>query len=80
VYTLHAELEGGRLAGAFDQLLTGWKAQGWALGPVRALRDAIEPLALPRCEVGPDSVEGRSGTLLVQGEEFLADSLLREAA
>ncbi|MGA8034063.1 MAG: polysaccharide deacetylase family protein [Casimicrobiaceae bacterium] len=80
VYTLHAELEGGRLAGAFEQLLTGWKAQGWAPGPVRALRDAVEPLALPRCEVGPGTIEGRSGTLLVQGEEFLADSLLREAA
>src|SRR5487761_2305107 len=71
VYTLHAELEGGRLAGAFEQLLTGWKAQGWMLGPVRALRDAVEPLALPRCEVGPAPIDGRTGTLLVQGEEFL---------
>ena len=73
VFTLHAELEGGRLAGVFDQLLAGWKAQGWSLGPVSALRDAVEPLALPRCEVDLDEVEGRTGTLLVQGEEFLGD-------
>lgn len=80
VFTAHAELEGQRLAGVFEQLVIGWKAQGWTLGPVRALRDAIEPLALPRCEVGAGRVDGRSGTLLVQGEEFLAELLLRDAA
>ncbi|HEY3461432.1 MAG TPA: polysaccharide deacetylase family protein, partial [Casimicrobiaceae bacterium] len=50
VFTLHAELEGGRLAHVFEQLLAGWKAQGATLGPVRMLRDAVEPMALPRCE------------------------------
>lgn len=80
VFTLHAELEGGRLAGIFEQLLTGWKAQGWSLGPVRALRDALEPMALPRCEVGAGEVPGRSGTLLVQGDEFLAGLPLQNAA
>src|SRR5678816_4724561 len=29
VYTLHAELEGMKLAAAFDKLLAGWKAQGY---------------------------------------------------
>ena len=80
VFTLHAELEGGRLAGVFEQLLTGWKAQGWSLGPVRELRDAIEPMALPRCEVGAGEVPGRSGRLLVQGDEFLAGVALQNAA
>jgi len=74
VFTLHAELEGARLAGVFEQLLIGWKAQGWALGPVRALRDAVEPLALPRCETMLAPIAGRSGTLLMQGEEFLGDA------
>lgn len=77
VFTLHAELEGGRLAGVFEQLLAGWKAQGWSVGPVRALREALEPMALTRCDVGPGEVPGRSGTLLVQGDEFLAGVALQ---
>ena len=74
----HAELEGGRLISVFEQLLAGWKAQGWSLGPVRALYDDVEPLALPRCENLVGTVEGRSGTLLVQGDEFLGDAHGRE--
>lgn len=73
VYTLHAELEGMRLAGAFDQLLAGWKAQGWQLVATRGILAALQPLALPRCLVGPGEIPGRSGTVLVQGEEFLGD-------
>jgi len=80
VFTLHAELEGMQLAPVLDQLLQGWKAQGWALGPVRSLFDTFEPLALPRCEVSNGTVPGRSGTLLVQGGEFLADVPLEQAA
>jgi len=80
VFTLHAELEGMRLAPAFNQLLTGWKAQGWALGPTRALYETLQPMALPRCEVLPAEVPGRSGTLLVQGAEFLGDVDLAAAA
>jgi len=80
VFTLHAELEGMRLASALDQLLTGWKAQGWMLGPTRALYETLQPMALPRCEVAPAEVPGRSGTLIVQGREFLGDVDLAAAA
>jgi peptidoglycan/xylan/chitin deacetylase (PgdA/CDA1 family) len=80
VFTLHAELEGMRLAPQFEQLLLGWKAQGWTLCPVRSLYDRVEPMALPRCSTGPGTVEGRTGTLLVQGEEFLGDVDLAQAA
>jgi peptidoglycan/xylan/chitin deacetylase (PgdA/CDA1 family) len=73
IYTLHAELEGMRLAPAFEQLILGWKAQGWTLCPLRSLFEAVEPMALPRCTVHAGTVPGRSGTLLVQGPEFLAD-------
>jgi undecaprenyl phosphate-alpha-L-ara4FN deformylase len=73
VFTLHAELEGMKLARVLEQLLIGWKAQGYTLVPVRALYEATEPMALPRCSVAPGTVPGRSGTLLVQGPEFLAD-------
>ncbi len=80
VFTLHAELEGMRLAPAFEQLLLGWKAQGWALGPTRTLFEAVEPMALPRCSVGPGTIAGRTGTLLTQGEEFLGTVDLARAA
>jgi peptidoglycan/xylan/chitin deacetylase (PgdA/CDA1 family) len=80
VFTLHAELEGMRLAPAFEQLLIGWKAQGWQLGPARMLYDTLQPMALPRCEVGLGTVEGRSGSLLIQGPEFLGDVDLAQAA
>ena len=73
VFTLHAELEGARLSGAFERLLDGWKAQGWSLGPVHRLRDGVEPLSLPRCETAPAAIEGRTGTVLMQGDEFLGD-------
>lgn len=76
VFTLHAELEGMRLAPAFEQLLVGWKAQGWTLGPTRAMFEAVEPMALPRCETGPGAIAGRTGTLLVQGPEFLGEVTL----
>ncbi len=76
VFTLHAELEGMRLAPAFEQLLVGWKAQGWTLGPTRMLYEAVEPMALPRCETGPGTIAGRTGTLLVQGPEFLGEVVL----
>jgi len=80
VFTLHAELEGLRLAHAFEQLLAGWRAQGWSLGSTRALFETLQPMALPRCEVAPGTVVGRSGMLLVQGEEFLRDVDLAAAA
>ena len=80
VFTLHAELEGLRLAHAFEQLLAGWQAQGWSLGTTRALYETLQPMALPRCEVAPGTVDGRSGMLLVQGEEFLRDVDLAAAA
>lgn len=73
VFTLHAELEGARLSRVFEQLLDGWKAQGFSLGPVRRLRDGVEPLSLPRCEAVAAPVHGRTGTLLMQGDEFLGD-------
>lgn len=72
VFTLHAELEGMKLAPVLEQLIIGWRAQGFALVPMRALYDAVDPMALPRCETGPGTIAGRSGTLLTQREEFLA--------
>ena len=72
VYTLHAELEGMRLAPVFEKLLDGWQAQGYEFC---SLNDYLASLAindLPRHEVGTGSVAGRSGTLALQGRAFLA--------
>ena len=69
-----------RLAPAFEQLLAGWKAQGWRSVRRATLYETLQPMALPRCEVAPGTVAGRSGTLLVQGEEFLRDVDLAAAA
>ncbi|MBL8473095.1 MAG: 4-deoxy-4-formamido-L-arabinose-phosphoundecaprenol deformylase [Rhodocyclaceae bacterium] len=72
VYTLHAELEGGKLAPVFERLLAGWRDQGYTLSTTRALFEQLDVETLPRCEILRGEVPGRSGTLMVQGAEFLA--------
>ncbi len=67
VYTLHAELEGMRLRPTFERLLAGWRDQGYALVPTRALYEALDASALPLHEIGTGEVPGRSGALAVQG-------------
>jgi undecaprenyl phosphate-alpha-L-ara4FN deformylase len=67
VYTLHAELEGGRLAPPFERMLEGWRALGYELVAMRELFAALDPAALPRCRVLEGPVPGRSGTLALQG-------------
>ncbi len=72
VYTLHAELEGGKLLPAFERLLEGWKAMGYSLVPTRAIYEALDRSRLPRCAVGVGTVAGRSGTLSIQSHPFPA--------
>jgi peptidoglycan/xylan/chitin deacetylase (PgdA/CDA1 family) len=72
VYTLHAELEGMKLAPVFERLLDGWTAQGYQLTSLAALRAGLDLATLPRHEVIRGEVPGRSGTLMLQGPEFLA--------
>jgi len=67
VYTLHAELEGGRLANVFERLLRGWRAQGWTLVGLDGLFASLDARALPAHRVAVGTVSGRSGTLAVQG-------------
>ena len=68
VYTLHAELEGQKLAPAFDALLTGWKAQGYTLTSLADYARAALAEGLPHHAVVRGTVPGRSGTLAVQGD------------
>ena len=75
VYTLHAELEGLKLAPIFEKLLEGWRAQGYELVAMRDLVLGRDPFALPLHEVVMwGTVPGRSGTLALQGAAFLPDA------
>ena len=71
VYTLHAELEGGKLSDVFDASLAGWKTQGYQLVAMRSLRQNLDLKTLPRHCIEYDEIPGRSGKLTVQGPEFL---------
>ena len=73
VFTLHAELEGMKLAPVLAALLAGWRAQGFDLVSLGFIANRMPFASLPRHCVAMGSVPGRSGELLVQGEEFLAD-------
>ena len=69
VFTLHAELEGGKWLPIFEQLLQGWQAQGYELVSMRQYLQGLDVAALPRHEVVMHEVEGRIGTLAVQGNK-----------
>jgi peptidoglycan/xylan/chitin deacetylase (PgdA/CDA1 family) len=71
VFTLHAELEGMKLAGVFEKLVEGWKAQGYELCAMRDMVSAADPAKLPMHSVVDAPVPGRSGTLASQGPAFL---------
>jgi peptidoglycan/xylan/chitin deacetylase (PgdA/CDA1 family) len=71
VFTLHAELEGMKLAPAFEALLAGWKSQGFQLVALRELVAASPAASLPLHSVLDATVPGRSGTLSTQGPAFL---------
>jgi peptidoglycan/xylan/chitin deacetylase (PgdA/CDA1 family) len=65
VYTLHAELEGGLLAPAFEALLDGWRAQGHALVTMAGQYRHIDRNMLPVRPLTWGSLPGRSGELIV---------------
>jgi peptidoglycan/xylan/chitin deacetylase (PgdA/CDA1 family) len=72
VYTLHAELEGRKLSPVLERLLEGWRAQGYELVSLRGLFESLDAGKLPRHEMVRGEIAGRSGTLMLQGPEFLA--------
>jgi peptidoglycan/xylan/chitin deacetylase (PgdA/CDA1 family) len=65
VYTLHAELEGQKLAPIFEQLLSGWKAQGYQLASMADYYEKIKHDPLPEYPVQWGELPGRSGELIV---------------
>jgi undecaprenyl phosphate-alpha-L-ara4FN deformylase len=73
VFTLHAELEGMKLAPVLERLLAGWRDQGYQLVAMQSLAHSLDLDQLPRHEMIRGELSGRSGTLMLQGGEFLAE-------
>jgi len=69
VFTLHAELEGRRLAPWLARLLAGWKAQGYEFTSLGAYHAGLDREALPVRDVIHGEVPGRSGTLALERAE-----------
>lgn len=72
VYTVQAELEGQTLLPVFMKLLAGWKSQGYELVSLGGLLESVDASRLPRHEVVRGCVDGRPGSVMLQGPEFLA--------
>jgi undecaprenyl phosphate-alpha-L-ara4FN deformylase len=72
VFTLHAELEGMKLAPVLEKLLEGWRGLGYRLVSLGDYFDALPDKNLPRHEVVTGAVPGRAGTLALQGPLFLS--------
>jgi len=66
VFTLHAELEGQRLAPIFEALLAGWQAQGHTLVTMGDYYASLDLDSLPSYPVTWGEIHGRSGALIVQ--------------
>jgi undecaprenyl phosphate-alpha-L-ara4FN deformylase len=65
VFTLHAELEGGKLHDAFEALLVKWREAGAVLTSMADVHGRLSRTALPARAVGMGEIPGRSGTLAV---------------
>lgn len=63
VYTLHAELEGGRLSEWFEKLLQGWRAQGFELATLAQLVASTSASEIAESEITYGPMPGRSGIL-----------------
>jgi undecaprenyl phosphate-alpha-L-ara4FN deformylase len=72
VYTLHAELEGGKWLPIFEQLLQGWQSQGYELVSMQQYLQGLDMAALPHHEVVMREVEGRVGKLAVAADNMVA--------
>jgi peptidoglycan/xylan/chitin deacetylase (PgdA/CDA1 family) len=66
VFTLHAELEGLRLLGAFEALLLKWRGAGATLTRMAAIQALALERPLPTRAVIRGEIPGRSGLLAMQ--------------
>jgi peptidoglycan/xylan/chitin deacetylase (PgdA/CDA1 family) len=66
IFTLHTELEGGKLAPVFERLLAGWRAQGHDLVSMATYYRHLDRSDLPQLPVTWGEIAGRSGELIIQ--------------
>jgi peptidoglycan/xylan/chitin deacetylase (PgdA/CDA1 family) len=67
VFTLQAEFEGGKWLTVFEQLLDGWKEQGYDIVSLRLYAQGL-PATLPRHEIAFAEINGSIGKQAVQVE------------
>ena len=68
VFTLHAELEGGRYLPSLERLLREWQQRGTHLTDLAGYVATLDVRGLPHCSIVAGTVEGRSGTLALQSQ------------
>ena len=66
VFTLHAELEGGKYLSSFERLLRAWRQRGAQLTDLATCAARLDVSSLPRCAIVAGTVPGRSGALATQ--------------
>ncbi|HVN45161.1 MAG TPA: polysaccharide deacetylase family protein [Steroidobacteraceae bacterium] len=66
VFTLHAEIEGGKYLSHFEQLLRAWRQRGVQLTDLASCAATLDLSSLPRRRIIDGTVEGRSGTLAME--------------
>lgn len=74
VCALRAEVEGTVHAPLLRSLLTGWRALGIQVVPLRDYASALELSRLPRRVVGERAPSGAHGAVAIEGREFLAET------
>lgn len=67
VFTLHAELEGMKLGAVLEQLIRGWRAQGYRMVSLGQPFATLKVEALPAHQVVMGEIAGRTGVLALQG-------------
>lgn len=66
VFTLHAELEGQKLGPIFEELLRGWREQGYDLVSMGDYYHRVKGHMLPTFAMDWAELPGRSGAMIVQ--------------
>jgi undecaprenyl phosphate-alpha-L-ara4FN deformylase len=68
LFTLHAELEGGRFLTLFESLLQRWRRRKVEFVSMGELYRTLDPASLPMHRVVLGEIPGRSGLVALQGE------------